>query len=120
MLVAGLTVELSSAPPKAWGKDFAGVAALLQPRNRRWGKVRLAKNVIEVADVLDGSEEELRHLLESVVLQVNSDLELDAGEDVSARRGQAPTDSDGAARDASRSMAARFRSFAEPASSERG
>jgi hypothetical protein len=110
-----LIVELSADGPKGWGKDFNAVLALLQSGNQRWGTVRLRKNVIEVADVLEGSEEELRHLLESVVLQVNSDLQLDAGDEVSAGRGEDAAESDRAARQAAdRAITATFRSFAEP------
>jgi hypothetical protein len=109
-----LTVELSPDAPKGWGKDFNGVLALLQSGNQGWGSVRLRKNVIEVADVVEGSEEELRHLLESVVLQVNSDLQLDAGDGVSAGQGEDAAESDRAARQAAdRAITATFRSFAE-------
>jgi hypothetical protein len=110
-----LTVELTGDAPKGWVKDFDGVLALLQSGNQGWGGVTIRKNRIEVADVLEGSAEELRHLLESVVLQVNSDLELDAGEDISARQGEDAAESDRATRVAvDRGMAATFRSFAQP------
>lgn len=56
--------------------------ALLAQGNGKWGEVTLTKQAVTVAAVSEGSEGELRHFLESVVLQVNSELELkpDPGE----------------------------------------
>jgi hypothetical protein len=110
-----LTVQLTGDAPKGWGKDFAGVLALLQQSNQGWGKIKLTKNVIEVTDVLEGSEAELRHLLESVVLQVNSDFRLDGEDDASATRNVDAAEAERDARRATdRDMAATFRGFAEP------
>ncbi len=51
--------------------------ALLAQGNGKWGEVTLTKQAVTVAAVSEGSEGELRHFLESVVLQVNSELELE-------------------------------------------
>jgi hypothetical protein len=105
-----LTVELLGDPVRGWGKDFRGVLALLEQSNRTWGTISLAKSTITVADVQDGSEEALRHFLESVVLQVNSDLDL---HDAVSGGDSGRAESDEAQSAAEREMAATFRGFAE-------
>jgi hypothetical protein len=72
-----LTVELTGAPSKDWKKRFAGVLGLLEAGSPEWDGVELTKQGIEVEQVQKGSEGDLRHQLESVVLEVNSQLELD-------------------------------------------
>lgn len=71
---AVLTVELKSASSKAWKQRFESVLALLETSHNRWGEARLSKGAIQVAEVQQGTETELRHFLESIVLQVNSEL----------------------------------------------
>jgi hypothetical protein len=108
-----LSVKLNGELPRGWNGRFKAVARLLDQAGGRWASVRLTRAVVTVVGVRDGSEEDLRHFLESVVLQVNADLGLDgsspgeAGEEISQahRRGTAD-----------RAMAARFRAFADPAS----
>ncbi len=68
-----LTVELSGGASKAWKSHFETVLALLDSSQGRWGEVRLGKGTIEVAGVEQGSESDLRHFLESIVLQANTD-----------------------------------------------
>lgn len=72
-----LSVELTGTAAKRWGEHFEGVLALLSQGNGKWGDVVLKKRGVTVAGVTEGSEAELRHLLESVVLQVNSELGLE-------------------------------------------
>src|SRR2546423_1492609 len=71
---ATLTVELSGAPSKAWTQRFENVLALLDTPHNRWAQVHLNRKAIQVAGVQPGTETELRHFLESIVLQVNSEL----------------------------------------------
>ena len=71
---ATLRVALTGTSSKAWKQRFESVLALLETTHGRWGETRLTKKGIEVADVQPGAETELRHFLESVVLQVNSEL----------------------------------------------
>jgi hypothetical protein len=71
---ATLTVELTGKGSKAWKQRFQSVQALLDTPHSRWGEVHIGKTAIHVADVQQGAESELRHFLESVVLQVNSEL----------------------------------------------
>jgi hypothetical protein len=69
-----LTVPLTGGASKAWNERFNGVLRLLERSNGGWGEVKLAKKAIEVSDLQAGSEADLRHFLESVVVQVNSEL----------------------------------------------
>ena len=94
-----LRVGLSGAPTKRWSEHFRGVLALIGRHPDGWGAVRLSSRAIIVADVEPGAERDLRHFLESVVLEANAD----AQPDDAAQRGDASEDDD---------MAATFRSFA--------
>ncbi len=96
-----LTAQLTGARPRGWRRAFESVARLLDSGEGRWGAVAVRGDTITVVGVQSGSEQELRHLLEGIVLQVNADLRLTA---------PAEADADTAA---DRSMAAAFRSFAE-------
>lgn len=69
-----LTVELTGASSKAWKERFEGVLVLLDTPHSSWGEVRVNRKGIQVADVEQGRETELRHFLESIVMQVNSEL----------------------------------------------
>jgi hypothetical protein len=75
-----LTVELTGDAPKGWGKRFAGVLALLDQGGGGWGEIKLRKSTVKVTEVEEGSEDSLKHLLESVLQQVNTDLDLSASE----------------------------------------
>ncbi|HEY4917189.1 MAG TPA: hypothetical protein VIH92_09775 [Solirubrobacteraceae bacterium] len=113
-----LVVQLRGAGAKGWSKDFGGVLALLEQSGRGWGKVALKGSKVRVADVQAGTEEELRHFLESVVLQVNSDLglEIETGaEDAGSEETQS---GDRRLEAAERRMAATFRGFADEVSEE--
>ncbi len=77
---ATLTVELTGSASKAWKARFESVPALLDTPHSSWGEVHLTKKGIKVGDLQQGGESELRHFLESVVLQANSDTALDTPE----------------------------------------
>jgi hypothetical protein len=102
-----LTVALSGAPSKDWKKRFVGVLGLLEPGSHAWGRVELSKEGIEVDQVQEGAEGDLRHHLESVVLEVNSQLELDSGEG-----GGSGSSEEDAERAVDERMTAAFRAFA--------
>jgi hypothetical protein len=104
-----VTVELSGKVDKAWRERFAAVLRLLGPSSGGWGEVGLVKRTIKVAGLEPRAEGDLRHFLESVVVQVNS--ELAQGKDGGGE--PAPQAADrGAILDAE--MTATLRSFAEP------
>lgn len=100
-----LAVALTGRSSKAWRTRFEAVHALLEHSERDWGEVGLTRRAIEVEGVHEGSEEALRHFLESIVLQVNAELPPDDGEDDALVGADPQMASD-------RRMAARFRGFA--------
>jgi hypothetical protein len=75
-----VVLPLTGDASKAWSDRFAGVLALLAQNGGGWGKVRLTKKAIEVADLALGAEDDLRHFLESVVVQVNSEFAVESDE----------------------------------------
>lgn len=69
------TLPLTGRAPKDWRERFSAVAALLgQKGSARWGEVKVTGKAVEVSELQPGAEEDLRHFLESVVAQVNSEL----------------------------------------------
>jgi hypothetical protein len=104
-----LTVGLTGASSKVWTQRFESVLALLETPHSRWGEVHLRRKGIQVAEVQRGTETELRHFLESIVLQVNSELPQPEEAD---RDGEEDTHVDEEAQ-ADRQMTAAFRGFAD-------
>ena len=101
-----LSVRLTGAPTKAWRKDFARVLTLLGDDGQAgWGAIALAKRRLEVANVEEGSEADVRHFLESAVLQVNSHLGAEAAAEPPATENADTSD---------RRMTAAFRRFGLP------
>jgi hypothetical protein len=108
------TLPLTGGASKQWSERFDGVLALLAQGGARWGEVSLTKKAIKVADLQEGAEDDLRHFLESVVVQVNSAFARERDDD-----GRAELEDPQAARD--RQAADKLRSFAqraEPSSGE--
>lgn len=102
-----LTVELAGKGSKAWKARFENVLALLETPHATWGKVHLHKSAVEVASVQQGAESELRHFLESVVLQANSDAQPETPED------DVETDDAGEQPNIDEQMTAMFKTFAQ-------
>ncbi len=107
---AKLTVELEGEIPPGWRQSFETTARLLGSSSG-WGDVSVGKkgNTVSVSDVIEGSEEKLRHYLESVVEQANSshpseEPEVQEADEESDDRGDDGADAQ---------MAERFRSFGE-------
>jgi ABC-type glutathione transport system ATPase component len=103
-----LSVALVGEAPRGWSAHFEAVLRLLDPRSSDWGHIRLSKKAIEVAEVREGSEGEVRHLLESIVLQVNTELAPGSEPGSQALDGEDPRKS------SDERMAATFRAFADP------
>lgn len=103
-----LTVGLVGESPRGWTKRFEAVLALLEHGLGDWGRITVTKQRIKVLDVQEGAERELRHLLESVLLQVNSDLAPDTGggDEDEGESGDPQVEAD-------RKMTETFRGFAE-------
>ena len=104
---ATLTVELTGASAKPWKAKFRSVLALLDTPHSSWGEVRLTKHAIEVEDVQPGSESDLRHFLESVVLQANSEAEPQTQDHDTAE------ETEGGEPSADEQMTAAFRAFSD-------
>jgi hypothetical protein len=106
-----LKVALAGEAPKELRKRVDGLLALIEPKGGEWGKVEVRRDSIAVGEVQPGAEADLRHLLESVVMQINSDVGrgLDAEQDGggSEGTGEDPQQS------ADREMGERFRGFAD-------
>jgi hypothetical protein len=101
-----LTVRLTGKAGRGWAMHFNGVLGLLEQNASGWGEITVHKDTIEVADVQEGSEGDLRHLLESVLLQVNADFEPSSDRDApEAQRDPQRTIEEG--------MSDTFRGFAE-------
>ena len=70
-----LTVGISGDVPKGWAPRLKALLERLgQTGSERWGPIKVAKGKISVEDLQDGAEPDLRHLLESAILQANADL----------------------------------------------
>jgi hypothetical protein len=110
-----LTVDLDGELPSGWKDSFDAVARLLAS-SAEWGEVSLkGKKSVRVADVSDGSEERLRHFLESVVAQANADHtpdEPDRDEDAEDEEDEGGDDDRDAA-SPDDEMSERFRSFSD-------
>jgi len=103
-----LTAPLAGDPTKEWAERVAQVIERLQSGGSGWGAIKVTKKKITVADVTAGAEQDLRHLLESAVMQANADFaapEEDAEDD--------PSDEDQQMTDA-------FREFAPPPEDDGG
>ncbi len=73
-----LKVTLTEAQSKHWRERLEAVLKRLEQPGHAWGRVRVSKRHLKVADVPAGHEAELRHLLEAAVQQTNADLTTDA------------------------------------------
>ncbi len=102
-----LTVEIAGDRPRGWKATFNQTVRLLG--GGKWGEVTLKGTKLKVADVTEGTEDELRFFLDGVVQQANAthiDPDQDDGDD-EAESDDAP-DSDGED-DTDARMTARFR-----------
>jgi hypothetical protein len=102
-----LTVELEGKLSSDWKQSFAATMTLLPGGD--WGEVELKKHAVRVHDVAPGSEEKLRHHLESVVEQANASVRPPEPEETGSPSGESEPDSPDAR------MTESFRAFAEDA-----
>jgi hypothetical protein len=100
---AVLTVALDGEVPKGWKQSFETTVRLLG--DGEWGTVKLKKGAVRVSGVEPGTEEKLRHHLESVVAQANA-------ADEAPEETPTGTDQDEAT-GPDAEMTGRFRSFAD-------
>jgi len=79
---AELHLPLTVDAPHGWAARFRRLLARLGPDGEsRWGRISVSRREVKVADVADGGEGDLRHLLETVLLQVNTDFAPDEAEE---------------------------------------
>jgi hypothetical protein len=97
-----LTVPFAGKTPKKWTERLEQVAGSLARGGRGWGEVSVERKKLRVNDVTPGCEAELRHFLESAVLQANADVPVEDEDDSDKERS-----------DADQEMTETFRSFAE-------
>ena len=108
-----LTVDLDGELPSGWKDSFDAVARLLAS-SAEWGEVSLkGKKSVRVADVSEGSEERLRHFLESVVAQANADHTPDDSDEDAEDDEDEGGDDDRDAAGPDDEMSQRFRSFSD-------
>jgi hypothetical protein len=97
-----LTVPFAGKTPKKWTDRLGDVTATLTRGGRGWGEVSVGRKKLRVDEVTAGCEADLRHFLESAVLQANADVPVED-----------EADSDEERSDADQQMTEAFRSFAE-------
>jgi hypothetical protein len=106
-----VTVELNGRSSKAWRERFDTVLRLLGPSGGGWGEVKLTKGSIRVKSLQPEAEGDLRHFLESLVVQVNAELPAEQDDGNDDHDAGAESLDRGAILDAE--MTATLRSFAE-------
>lgn len=109
-----LRVGLTGDVDKQWRTGFGRVANRLgrEGRGGAWDAVRFKRGAIEVTGVQDGSEEPLRHFLESVVRQANADAASPTADDASDDE----QNLQGEEKDVAQELTERFRRFGAPES----
>jgi hypothetical protein len=108
-----LTVSVAGEPPKGWKDTFEKTAALLA--SGEWDTVQMKKLTVKVEGVRPGTEEKVRHFLESVAQQANATHEPEA-DDSSEDQGEEPEEHDedsGDEKSEDAEMTERFRSFSQ-------
>lgn len=104
-----LSVELDGELEKAWKHSFKTTVRLLG--HGEWGEVEVKKGAVRVTDVTPGTEEKLRHYLESVVEQANASQAPPEAED--RERDGRQEDGQTADEGPDSEMTEHFRAFAE-------
>jgi hypothetical protein len=110
-----LTVQVDGDLPDGWQDTFNTTVKLLGGGS--WGEIKLEEQKAEVTGLTAGSEEKLKHFLESVVQQANathlSDEEEEREEGQDGDGGREDEGDSEQESDSDKEMSERFRSFAE-------
>jgi hypothetical protein len=107
---AKLIVGFEGDTSKPWRGSFEATVKRLG-HSGGWGEVSLDKHGITVTEVTPGSEEKLRHYLESVIEQANASNPPEEPEEADGDGAEEQEGQEDAGPDAQ--MQERFRSFAE-------
>src|SRR5215207_6629886 len=78
---ARLTVPFAGKPPGEWTKRLEQVVERLERAGSGWGELEVKRKQLRVDAVSPGSEADLRHFLESAVLQANADVPVEADDE---------------------------------------
>jgi hypothetical protein len=97
-----LSVAFSEKPSKDWTGRFEAVIDRLAHGGTAWGAIEVAKKKLHVDAVEPGAEADLRHFLDSALLQANAARDDDSEDDADRSRSE---------RDQSQTDA--FRAFAD-------
>jgi hypothetical protein len=111
---SNLTVPVEGDLPDGWEDTFKTTVQLLG--GGAWGEIKLEEQKAEVSGLRPGSEEKLRHFLESVVQQANaSHLSDEEGQDKDEDSEDRDEDDEESEQesDEDKEMSERFRSFAD-------
>ena len=107
-----VVIALTGKSSKAWSDSFDGVLRLLGHGTGGWGEIAHDKEAITVQRLQPKAEGDLRHFLEAVVVQVNSEVAEPASES------QSQTEPADAQELEDREMTATLRSFGESQAGE--
>jgi hypothetical protein len=102
-----LSVDVAGTPNAEWTRGLEAIVERLYRPGSGWGEVAVSKATLRVASVSPGSEADLRHFLDSAVLQVNTNL-------APAEEGESGDDDNGGSPE-DREMTDVFRSFSTDA-----
>jgi hypothetical protein len=107
-----LTVQVAGELPEGWKGTFNATVQLLGGGS--WGEITLKKHTAQVAGLTPGTEEKLKHFLESVVQQANAShhTEEEDQEDEDRESDDEAEDDSERESDSDRDMSERFRAFA--------
>ena len=109
-----LTVQVDGELPDGWADTFNTTVKLLGGGS--WGEIKLEEQKAEVEGLTPGSEEKLKHFLESVVQQANASHSTDEDEHDEEQEGdeeEADEDPSEKESDSDKEMSERFQSFAK-------
>jgi hypothetical protein len=107
-----VVVALTGKSSKAWSDSFDGVLRLLGHGTGGWGEIAHDKKTITVQGLQPKAEGDLRHFLEAVVVQVNSEVAEPTSESESQAEPADPREIE------DQEMTATLRSFGESQGSE--
>ena|SRR5947209_2810696 len=115
-----LTVQVEGELPDGWENTFKATVQLLGGGS--WGEITLEDQKAQVSAASPGSEEKVKHFLESVVLQANTTHQADEQDDQDGdEQGERDREEDEGSKqesDSDKEMSERFRSFAEDRDSD--
>jgi hypothetical protein len=68
-----LSVCVTPAPTRGWTRRFRTVLGVLDRSSGDWDGIKLKRGTITASELREGSESKLRHLLDSVIVELGGD-----------------------------------------------